>query len=101
MAFHYNSKSQSKLSAITASLKCIFLSLHPEYQNTIDLTGFQCISTETKLNAYTSNMETTTHSLYIYDTNVVMVCPEMRKTTILDCLFTVQLLKLLIISMMF
>ena len=67
----------------------------------IDLTDFQCISTEIKMNAYTSNMETTTHSLYIYDTNVVMVCPEMRKTTVLDYLFTVQLLKLLIISMMF
>ena len=78
-----------------------FLIFTPRIPNLIDLTDFQCISTEIKLNAYTSNMETTTHSLYIYDTTVVMVCPEMRKTTVLDFLFTVQLLKLLIISMMF
>mgnify|MGYP001797407449 CR=1 FL=1 len=56
-----------------------FLIFTPRIPNLIDLTDFQCISTETKLNAYTGNMETTTHSLYIYDTNVVMVCPEMRK----------------------
>ena len=41
-----------------------FLIFTPRIPNLIDLTDFQCISTETKLNAYISNMETTTHIWY-------------------------------------